>query len=470
MSNYEYEFKGECNDTEVGIYKGSDNPGKNFEEKVENCARECTSRRKKPFKGKWSGHQTKGFIVESSGRCFCEDGNSKSCNKVKNGYKRYDFIKPFYKAFKGECSDTELGIYKGSDNPGKNSKERATFCAKECSARTKKLFKGKWKGHKTKGFIVNPSSGRCFCEEGNSKTCKKVKNNYVRFDFDEKKLKKMIAKKAKAKAAAKAAKAQAAKAAKAKAAKAKAAAKAAKAAAKAAKAAKEAKAKAKAAKEKKALLKKYQRKAAKTNTKATKAAEKVLSADEIKKRIAKLYKLIATKSSISSKEKKFVINTTKKYCTHKNYVNDMTCNETQNIKQFLGLNYNEELSFEVRKFIANNILSDNKKELKMIKDFEDKQKQDKENEKKIEAERKKNEKLKLEEKKKIEKEEEEKRKNKIKELGKKKNKQQKKKDDGQYINTLIIRFIIGLVFLVIIFHLIKMFTGNKKNESEDFDF
>ena len=461
MSNYKYEFKGECDDSEVGIYKGNDNPGKTFDEKVKNCARECTARKKKPFQGKWAGHQTKGFIVQPSGRCFCEDGNSKSCNKVKNGYKRYDFIKPFYKAFNGECSDTELGIYKGSDNPGKNSKERATFCAKECSARTKKLFKGKWKGHKTKGFIVNPSSGRCFCEDGNSKTCKKVKNNYVRFDYDEKKLKRMIKAKA-AKAAKEKAKKAAAKAAKAKAAKAKAK----KANAKAAKEAKE-----KAAKEKTAanaaLLKKYQRKAAKTNTKATKT---VLSADEIKKRIIKLYKKIANKSSISSKEKKFVINTTKKYCTHKNYVNDMTCNETQNIKQFLGLNYNEELSFEVRKFIANNILSDNKKELKMIKDFEDKQKQDKENEKKIEAERKKNEKLKLEEKKKIEKEEEEKRKNKIKELEKKKNKQPKKKDDDQYINTLIIRFIIGLVFLVIIFHLIKMFTGNKKNESEDFDF
>ena len=163
---------------------------------------------------------------------------------------------------------------------------------------------------------------------------------------------------------------------------------------------------------------------------------------------------------------------TKKYCTHKNSVNDMTCNETENIKQFLGLNYNEELSFEVRKFLANYILSDNKKELKMIKDFEEIQKKNKENEKKIEAERKKNEKLKLEEKKKIEKEEKEERKKKIKELEKKKtndNKQLKKKESEQYINTLIIRFLIGLVFLVIILQLIKMFTGKKK-ESDDFDF
>ena len=192
MSNYKYEFKGgECDDSEVGIYKGNDNPGKTFDEKVKNCARECTARKKKPFQGKWAGHQTKGFIVQPSGRCFCEDGNSKSCKRIKNSYKRYDFIKPFHYLFKGECSDSELGIYKGSDNPGKNPRERIEFCAKECSARTKKLFKGKWKGHRTKGFIVNPSSGRCFCEDGDSKTCKKVKNSYVRYDFDEIKLQKM---------------------------------------------------------------------------------------------------------------------------------------------------------------------------------------------------------------------------------------------------------------------------------------
>ena len=138
----------------------------------------------------------------------------------------------------------------------------------------------------------------------------------------------------------------------------------------------------------------------------------------------------------------------------------MICNETENIIQFLGLNYNEEISFEVRKFIANNILSNSKKELKMIKDFEDNKKKNKEKEKKLKAERKKNEKLKLEEKKKIEKEEEEKRKKKIKELQKKK----KKKDADQFINLLIISFLIGLVFLVIIIKL--MFTGNKKNESD----
>ena len=190
MSNYQYEFKGECSDTEVGIYKGSDNPGKTFDEKVENCARECTSRRKKPFKGKWAGHQTKGFIVEPSGRCFCEDGNSKTCKRVKNKYKRYDFILPYKKAFKGECSHgNELGIYKGKDNPGKSASERTKFCAKECSARTKKLFKGKWKGHKTKGFIINPSTGRCFCEDvdSNEKACKRyTKTSYIRYDFDKK--------------------------------------------------------------------------------------------------------------------------------------------------------------------------------------------------------------------------------------------------------------------------------------------
>ena len=80
------------------MYEGSkDNPGRTNDDKVKACAKVCKDKSQKPFRGSWDGFTSKGFVVRSNGRCFCESSDSKTCKRTgKNGYKRYDFIDDKY--------------------------------------------------------------------------------------------------------------------------------------------------------------------------------------------------------------------------------------------------------------------------------------------------------------------------------------------------------------------------------------
>ena len=79
----------------------------------------------------------------------------------------------YKKAFNGECGGKEWIKYSGrGDNKG-SWPTQVKRCAKAC----------KNDKRKSAGFIVYPRTGRCWCEAESSKTCKRYKNGYKRFDF-----------------------------------------------------------------------------------------------------------------------------------------------------------------------------------------------------------------------------------------------------------------------------------------------
>ena len=95
----EIPWQGDCSEgSEVGIYEGSDNPGKSFVEKKIACGEACSVKKTHPFSGSWDGFVAKGFIVSDDGRCFCESSESRpsdggdQCDPRSAGgyYQRYD--------------------------------------------------------------------------------------------------------------------------------------------------------------------------------------------------------------------------------------------------------------------------------------------------------------------------------------------------------------------------------------------
>ena len=84
-------FDGECSSgTDIQMYEGnSDNDG-TTEQKVTRCSNACQSQ-KTPLSGSWSDFEAKGFVVASSGRCYCENAASATCTRATNSYGRYDW-------------------------------------------------------------------------------------------------------------------------------------------------------------------------------------------------------------------------------------------------------------------------------------------------------------------------------------------------------------------------------------------
>ena len=73
-------------------------------------------------------------------------------------------------------------MYEGNgDNPG-TAQERAVRCSQACRSK-KKALSGSWDGFVAKGFVVVPTSGRCYCETSSGLVCKRVSNNYDRYEW-----------------------------------------------------------------------------------------------------------------------------------------------------------------------------------------------------------------------------------------------------------------------------------------------
>jgi len=84
---------GECSSgTEILMYEGNGDNDGTTEQKVTRCSNACQSQ-KQPLRKSmsWSDFEAKGFIVHSSGRCFCENAASATCTRTKNSYARYDW-------------------------------------------------------------------------------------------------------------------------------------------------------------------------------------------------------------------------------------------------------------------------------------------------------------------------------------------------------------------------------------------
>ena len=89
------------------------------------------------------------------------------------------------KVFDGECSDgSEIRMYNGGgDNPG-SAADKAVRCSAACRVQKKPLA-GSWTKFVALGFIVDPKSGRCWCESSDAFTCKRgsSKSSYDRYDW-----------------------------------------------------------------------------------------------------------------------------------------------------------------------------------------------------------------------------------------------------------------------------------------------
>ena len=99
------------------------------------------------------------------------------------------------KIFDGECSNgVEICMYEGSstnaegtvtprDDPGTDAASRAKACSDACLDR-KIALSGSWSGFFAKGFVVDPTTGRCYCESADSATCTRDVNHWDRYDWD----------------------------------------------------------------------------------------------------------------------------------------------------------------------------------------------------------------------------------------------------------------------------------------------
>ena len=86
-------FDGECTGDEIRMYNGDgDNSGSDY---VEKCAEACLNTTRTPLSNNWDYLGTAlGFIVATSGRCYCEAEDSSTCTRTSSwgDYDRYDFI------------------------------------------------------------------------------------------------------------------------------------------------------------------------------------------------------------------------------------------------------------------------------------------------------------------------------------------------------------------------------------------
>ena len=92
VQSYKHKFRGRCsNGREIGLYTGEETNGLSHKEKLVKCATSCLV--KTPtIQGSWKGFVAKGFVVDPSGRCYCQSANSTTCARdVNNTFERYDF-------------------------------------------------------------------------------------------------------------------------------------------------------------------------------------------------------------------------------------------------------------------------------------------------------------------------------------------------------------------------------------------
>lgn len=184
-----WKFSGECDGDagEVVKYEGpEDNPGTVEQQRVA-CALACYYD---------ENEKLMGFIVregpELKGRCICEiqdSGDPETCAKNNDkkdeaGYQRYDLPtgRPVLKSseYVGyfECEGgNETKKYEGGSSS--DSTEKVTLPGRgECETACLED-----KDFNAAGYIVM-DNGRCFCEQQNSSTCKKITTNgYARFDL-----------------------------------------------------------------------------------------------------------------------------------------------------------------------------------------------------------------------------------------------------------------------------------------------
>ena len=97
--NWTKAFDGECSSgSEIRMYTGVDNPGTNDDSRAQACGMACTTKKdpvheaQDSAKIEWEDMESApGFIVSSSGRCYCESAESQDCTKLASAYTRYDF-------------------------------------------------------------------------------------------------------------------------------------------------------------------------------------------------------------------------------------------------------------------------------------------------------------------------------------------------------------------------------------------
>ena len=98
-----------------------------------------------------------------------------------------EIVQSYEKKFDGWCSSgKEIRMFDGNgDNPGSSYDEKLSHCAAACLQK-KPPKSGSWDGFAAEGFVMDPN-GRCYCQSGESKSCKRdTRYNYKRFDFNSK--------------------------------------------------------------------------------------------------------------------------------------------------------------------------------------------------------------------------------------------------------------------------------------------
>ncbi len=87
------------------------------------------------------------------------------------------------KVLDGECTDgSEIRMYEGNgDNPG-SAEEQAMRCSEACLHK-KEPLSGSWADFVAKGFIVVPTTGRCYCESSDGYTCVR-KTDYDHYTWE----------------------------------------------------------------------------------------------------------------------------------------------------------------------------------------------------------------------------------------------------------------------------------------------
>ena len=113
----------DCDGVELRMYEGNgDNPGSTHEEKLQACFEACRDKRTPLNAGNgaeysWDVYDAIGFVMSSSGRCYCEEQVVSSDNTcyADNGYQRYNYHSegssaclqcPISKATSSTCSST----------------------------------------------------------------------------------------------------------------------------------------------------------------------------------------------------------------------------------------------------------------------------------------------------------------------------------------------------------------------------
>lgn len=149
---------------------------------VANCAQACEEGKRSPLGGgTWSSFTAVGFIVNSSGRCWCENtpvrlGECEDVDTVTEdtSYSRYDFV-PIVKIMDGECGQTqdghmELRMFEGNGDNGDPNSDAPTprqiaACGNACINKKPPLNSADaiWDFFELEGFVVK-GGGRCYCE------------------------------------------------------------------------------------------------------------------------------------------------------------------------------------------------------------------------------------------------------------------------------------------------------------------